>query len=301
MLESDELGGGPGGDIFSGLPPLPETEVEQLQVEQLLQAEQSDQQLASMAEEAAEALPLEELLARMEAASGRLQDPNHADADVLLREWANPRVAALVPTLVGNKIPPDGGTFFQSRGARTTVNQAGQDWLPFQTNGGPSLSFRTKRSHEDEDVLCACRPARSCPYPSRRASVFRFRSPQNSDEGVARYGCSLTKKASGDDVPLRIMRFQVVALPGHSAFPPLLVADEHRSSSCTEAKVGPLLPPLPPPASQWQARLCCRRCLQKRDTSSQYPTLPSTCCTRSREAYHRLCGRRTSSSASRRS
>lgn len=36
---------------------------------------------------------------------GRLHQPNHADADVLLRAWADPTVAALVPTISVNKVP----------------------------------------------------------------------------------------------------------------------------------------------------------------------------------------------------
>lgn len=46
---------------------------------------------------------LEELTSKLR--DGRLHQPNHADADVLLRAWDDPTVRELVPIITANKVP----------------------------------------------------------------------------------------------------------------------------------------------------------------------------------------------------
>ena len=171
---------------------------------------------------------LEELKTKLRE-GGRLNQPNHADADVLLRAWADPTVAALVPTITANKVPPEGGTFFlhlSHAGAGAPSMQAGANWLSFAPNGGPSLNFSSpgKRSREEDERV--------------------FRNSQSNNEGITRHGCSITTKVElgRQGVPaapcLRIMKFQVVALPGHRNFPPDLARlGGVRSSQCKEAKL----------------------------------------------------------------
>eukprot|EP00964_Phaeocystis_antarctica_P012412 scaffold6847_cov64-Phaeocystis_antarctica.AAC.1 len=157
---------------------------------------------------------------------GRLHQPNHADADVLLRAWADPTVAALVPTISVNKVPREGGTFFLNLGhAEAGAGiQPDAGWLNFQPNGGPSLNFSApgKRSRVEDDERV-------------------YRNAQCSNEGITRHGCSVTSKASAGGPPLpllRIMKFQVAALPGHRTFPSgLSPPGGPRSSQCKEAKL----------------------------------------------------------------
>ena len=48
-------------------------------------------------------LKLEELKSKLR--DGRLHQPNHADADVLLRAWDDPTVRELVPIISANTVP----------------------------------------------------------------------------------------------------------------------------------------------------------------------------------------------------
>jgi hypothetical protein len=93
--------------------------------------------------------------------------------------------------------------------------------LSFDQNGGPSLNFSApgKRRHVGDDAQL-------------------YRNALHRNEGITRHGCNVTSKASPGGRPLRIMKFQVVALPDHPSFPDGLERPGGaKSSQCREAKL----------------------------------------------------------------
>ena len=96
---------------------------------------------------------LEQMLQVLEAPANHLTTLTHADADLLLRSWLDPRVCAVIPRYRGNKVPPSGGLCFitlqqaQVENA-AAVQEAPEDWRPFDASGSASLHWQRRRDVE---------------------------------------------------------------------------------------------------------------------------------------------------------